>query len=179
MQEETITDRKTFPRLFGNSRPRRLVKFYELLWWKVYGTRYIATSFPAIATRLKTMDELSEMQIAALMMTHFEWRGAGGDDDFTHKRLMNAMFPIMWVPNNVNQYATYLTNVEKVDFWNEEAVYEYVRHALCDVGDGTYAESGKSLYENALNAKVLDYEQAMAPLPGSSRRRAPKGEILW
>lgn len=146
----SFPEQTNLPEFFGKGRLKRIVGFYSLLWWEHYGTRYRVTNWPAIGKHMKALEHLTEKQIAALMIVHFDWYGATGDDDFAHKRLESSMFPIMWLPNNENQYATFITNSVGVDFDDQDAVSEYVRRYVLVGGDGE-----DSLFARALQAGVL------------------------
>lgn len=127
---DPIEKKETLPSLFGSSSLQRIVMIYSLLWFEVYGTKYRA-NFGAIGKNLKPLfDSLSEWQIAALIVIHFNWYGASGDDEYTFKRLESAMHPILWIPSHVNEYGTYLTNVLHVNFEDHEAVKKYVKEKL-------------------------------------------------
>lgn len=121
------------PPIFGKDRLKRIIAVYSLLWFSSYGTKYQA-NFGAVGKNFKPLlDSLSEWQIAALMIIHFNWHGASGDDDFAFKKLEEAMHPILWIPSRLNEYGTYLTNVLKVDFFqNPDQIKEYVKTELRD-----------------------------------------------
>lgn len=125
--DESAAVEDSLPPLFGRDRLKRIVTVYSLLWFFSYKTLYRA-NFGAIGRTFKPLlNSLTEWQIAALMIMHFNWHGADGRDEFVFKRLESAMHPILWIPAKVNEYGTYLTNVAGVDFEDKEKVRAYVR----------------------------------------------------
>lgn len=124
------SEQNPLPHYFGKTSLQRIVSAYCILWYANYETEY-APDFGMIGKLYKPMlEKYSEIQIASLFIVHFNWHGANGDDDFTFKRLESHMFPIAWVPKNVNEYGTYLKNVVEVDFESPEAIRAYVKENL-------------------------------------------------
>ena len=129
---ETSEKPNQLPGYFGHSPLQRVVMAYSILWYHLYGTKY-EPNFGMIGKVYKPiLEQLTEMQVAALILIHFNWSGADGTDDFAHRRLVSNMFPINWIPKNVNEYKTYLTNVLGVNFEDQDAVKAYVKESLTD-----------------------------------------------
>lgn len=133
---ETTTDISTdvvkpvqeglLPESMGKTPTSRLVRVYALKYEDLYGVEYKA-NWPALTKLFKPLlESMTEMQIAALIVLHFEWRGASGEDQFTHDRLAERCFPLEWVPKAVNQYLPYLQNALEVPFTDEAKVKKYV-----------------------------------------------------
>lgn len=126
-KELPITDRN-LPLAFGKMPLHRLVYIYSVLWNDLYGTSFKVTNWPLLAKLYKPLiEQYTEFQIASLMILHFEWAGATGNDEFTHKRLAESFFPIEWIPKSINQYSTYLTNTLNVNFEDKAKVAKFVK----------------------------------------------------
>lgn len=118
------------PETLGNTNIKRIVNFYSKIFRKKYGFSP-RVSYPKIGALYKPiLQDMSEYQIALLILIHFEWKGTTGDDDFVHKRLSQNCFPLEWLPRNINPYVAYITNSLNIDFNNEEAVKEIVNEQL-------------------------------------------------
>lgn len=124
-QKEEESAYSKLPDTLGSSRMKRILRVYSKLWKKEFNVDY-AVNFGRFGKALKNFDSLTEPQVTALIITHFTWYGMDGKDDFAHKRLFNAAFPFEWLPASENQYIAYLTNVEKVDWNDDKAVYSWV-----------------------------------------------------
>lgn len=116
----------TLPDFLGKTPTARLVTVYGVLYKDLTGFTYQA-NWPALTKLFKPLlESLSEWQIAAMIALHFNWYGANGDDEFAHKRLASASFPLEWVPNSVNQYRPYIQNHLHVPFDDHESVKKHV-----------------------------------------------------
>lgn len=105
----------------------RLVSVYGAKYHDRYQTAYHAQFWAKYGMLYKPLlANFTEYQISALILLHFDWKGATGTDDFTHKRLVDANFPLEWVPRNVNAYKTYIINVLGVDFDKPAEIKKYV-----------------------------------------------------
>ena len=114
------------PDFLGKTPTARLVTVYGLLYKDLTGFTYQA-NWPALTKLFKPLlESMSEWQIAAMIALHFNWYGANGDDEFAHKRLASASFPLEWVPNSVNQYRPYIQNHLHVPFDDHESVKKHV-----------------------------------------------------
>jgi hypothetical protein len=115
------------PQSLGKLPIHRLVGLYNILWKAKYGTDNVRSNWGQLGKLYKPLlSSLNEWQIASLLCLHFEWHGASGEDDFTHRRLSEKFFPMEWIPKAVNEYSTYLTNVLKVPFDDKASVKEWV-----------------------------------------------------
>lgn len=117
---------KCFPVQWGNSSLKRIIRFYSLAWNNLYGTNY-SPNYPKLGKILKPLlADYSEMQIASFVINYFEWHGASGGDEFSHKRLAENCFPLEWLPQYANQILAYLVNELRVDMEKPEEVRKYV-----------------------------------------------------
>lgn len=87
-----------------------LIFFYKKVWKQVYGFEPII-NYGMVGKLFKPVFEnFSPEQIRAMIVLHFNWRGANGDSDFVYKRLQERCFPIEWIPKAVNEYMAFLIN---------------------------------------------------------------------
>ena len=73
------------------------------------------------------MERYTEYQIASLIVQHFNWYGAGGDDKFTYDKIMKAGFQLTWIPNSANIYEAYIRNSLGINFDDPHEVEAYVK----------------------------------------------------
>lgn len=117
--------------MLGNSNIRRVVNFYTIKFRSVYGFEPKILNWGKTARLLsKLLNFYTEVQLASLVMVHFEWRGADGMDEFVFKKLSNACFPLDWLSQYANSYEAYLRNVIKLEFDNQEKVFDFVEKEL-------------------------------------------------
>lgn len=115
------------PNKFGKNYIDRIIFVYRTLWGAKFNTPYQITSFGKIGKMIKTLvSNNTEYQVALLLLTHFNWRGATGTDDKEYMFLSSKGFPLELLPNKINIYIAYLTNVIGLDYNNEDSVKEYV-----------------------------------------------------
>jgi hypothetical protein len=118
---------KNLPSWMGNAPLKRLVKVYSMIWEDMYGFAPTLSNWGQLGKQFKPLlTKYTEYQIASMIALHFEWKGADGNDDFTHKRLSNKCFPLEWVPKAVNEYQAYLINSLGLAFDQPEKVKAYV-----------------------------------------------------
>jgi hypothetical protein len=111
----------------GATPNKRVYQFYSTLFKSKYGFFPKVGNWAVLGKTIKTLlNEYSEYQIALLLLIHFDWHGATGGDDFAHKRLQEACFPLTWLPNNANTYEAFIRNTHRIAF----EVPEEVRHAV-------------------------------------------------
>lgn len=114
---------KTLPLSLGKTALVRIVTFYSRVYKHKYGF-FPRVSYPRLGGIYKTLlTQLSEPQIALMIMLHFEWRGAEGNDEFVYNNLSRNTFPMEWLPRNSNSYEAYIRNALNIDFDNEEEVF--------------------------------------------------------
>lgn len=83
---------------------------------------------------LKTlMESKTELQIAALLITYFNWYGMTGSDQFEHDKLLKATFNPFWFFSSVTSYEIYLRNVFGLEFDIESAVRTFVAKSLLEM----------------------------------------------
>lgn len=118
---------KHLPLWMGNSALKRIIKIHSMIWTDLYGFPPTYMNWGMIGKLYKPLlSSYSEYQIASLIILHFDWKGADGSDEFTHKRLANKCFPIEWVPKAVNEYQAYLKNSLGLKFDEPTAVRSHV-----------------------------------------------------
>ncbi|NHZ85806.1 MAG: hypothetical protein GWP19_07985 [Planctomycetia bacterium] len=109
----------------------RIVAFYTLLWKEIYGTPYMVDNWGKLGKNFKSiLENYTEYQIAAFIITHFNWHSLSGDNNFTYEKLRDAGFPLDWIPYNINQYTAYLQNTVGIDMQNNEEVKKYVNEYI-------------------------------------------------
>ena len=115
----------------GKASTQRLHNFYSLVFSHFFGFVPKTASYAKDASILKRLLKVySEAQVAMLILLHFEWRGANGNEDFVFKRLSNAGFPISWISPNANAYVAYFKNVLNIDFDDQETILKMVKEKI-------------------------------------------------
>lgn len=106
----------------------RLCTVYALMWLDTFGTKY-TIDYGLFTKALQPLLKigLTEWQVAALIVCHFQWHGTTGQDDYAQKNLENNGYPVFWIKTKMNEYSTYMTNVLAVNFEDNDAVREFVR----------------------------------------------------
>lgn len=121
-----INDNNKLPESMGKTPLVRIVTFYSRVFKHRYGFSP-RVSYPKVGGVFKTlMSELSEQQIALMILLHFEWRGADGSDEYLYKKFSNASFPIEWIPRNSNSYEAYIRNVLHINFDDDNEVFNSI-----------------------------------------------------
>jgi len=119
------------PETLGNTPTDRILKVYSLVWKDKYGFSPEILNFPKYAKMFKPLiARLGEYQLASLILLHFEWRGANGDDNFIYRQLENHCFPLEWVIKSMNAYKAFYINNLRIDIGNESVVKLLVDNAL-------------------------------------------------
>lgn len=104
----------------------RLCTFYSMIYKSKFGFNPVIR-YPMIGKLLKPLlEQLSEYQLALIILVFMHWRGANDDSDFERKRLENAGFPLQWMPSGVNAYRAFATNYLGIKFEDENEVKDYV-----------------------------------------------------
>lgn len=80
------------------------------------------------------METHSELQIAAMLIIFFNWRGMDDGDDFAEQKLIDAAHNFQWFFSTINTYEIYLRNVYNLEFNDEEKVKEFVDKSLSTLG---------------------------------------------
>ena len=119
-----MDNQKQLPKTMGNSWLLRLIKLYNILYWK----KYAVTHRPSIATvgsRFKPVyEEHGEMILALCIILHFEWKGANDTDMKQHQNLADNNFPLLWVPSQMSKYVPFLRDFAGVDLISDKEVYD-------------------------------------------------------
>lgn len=107
---------------YGSTPIKRIVAFYSNQFNNRYGFRP-RVNYGQIGGLFKPLLEtLSEYQIALMILVHFEWKGATGDNEFVHKTLEGACFPLEWLPRGSNAYEAFIRNNLSIKFDDPEEV---------------------------------------------------------
>ncbi len=116
----------SLPEPMGKNYQKRIFYFYSLVWNKMYGT-YPTADYARLGKTLKSLhDNFSEYQVAMLILKHFDWYGASGDDSYANQRLSSACFPISWIPASADAYKAVIINSDGIQFDSEEACKEVI-----------------------------------------------------
>ena len=110
----------------GLTRIQRVTSIYKDLYRNKYGcepTLRMAQVGGCIDTLAK---KYTEVQIAALLIVFFEWKGMDGSTDFEQNKLVGVAHPFGWFYGSVNQYEVYLRNVHGLKFDDEGEVIKFV-----------------------------------------------------
>jgi len=119
------------PDRYGKTPLSRLKTCYEKLYMDEFSVKPRVFLNGRDGGVLKSLlKEYSEVQVAAIMITHFNWYGADGKNDWDHVKLEKAAFPITWISPNLNPYINYINGSYQVDFLNAELVLKFVRDYL-------------------------------------------------
>lgn len=118
------------PSFLGKNYQRRIFNFYSLVWKGIYGVEP-TPDYARLGRTLKSLHgKFSEYQIAMLILTHFNWKGASGRDEFAYKRLSEACFPLDWIPKAVDAYRAFIINTDGIAFESEDACKRVVDRYL-------------------------------------------------
>lgn len=118
------------PDSLGKTYIARLLYVYNRLFRDKYG--FAATlDMGRFGKSMKSLVQTkNEVQIAAMMIIFFNWRGMNGGDEFVHKKLIDNTFSPQWFASTINQYEAYLRNVFNLNLDNEVETMEFVRENL-------------------------------------------------
>ena len=72
----------------------------------------------------------TELQVAALLIVFFNWKGMDGNDSFAYQKLLNANHNPQWFFSTVNTYESYLRNVFGLEMDDEDKVKSFVAQNL-------------------------------------------------
>lgn len=114
----------------GATRIQRVVSVYKDLFRNIYKVEPTLRMIPVGASIDKLAEKFTELQISALLITFFNWKGISGDSDFEQKKLLQAVYAFGWFYTGVTQYEVYLRNVFGLKFDNEDDVREFVAKNL-------------------------------------------------
>lgn len=114
------------PYIRGNTYIKRVLSIYTDLFRHTYGF-HPQLPIGRFGKSLKVlMQNKTELQVAAMLITFFNWQGMDGNDSGERDRLLKVTHNMGWFFSSVNKYQAYLQNVFGLDFENEEAVREFV-----------------------------------------------------
>lgn len=97
----------------GKTPSERIYKIYNILHKEHFGVTYKASNWVMFAKTVNTLISKvgSEYYLAMLLIIHFNWFGANGNDQNEHKYLENRFFSIYLVSKNISAYGAYSQNV--------------------------------------------------------------------
>jgi hypothetical protein len=72
----------------------------------------------------------TEIQVAALLITFFNWHGMSGNDSSEQEKLLKAAFNVNWFFSTVTQYEAYLRNVMQLNLDNEKDTLGFVAKTM-------------------------------------------------
>ncbi len=130
-KEKNISNISELPSNMGKTPLSRLKTFYSALYvdeFKVEPRVFLNGKDGGVLKSL--LKDFSEVQVAALMIAHFNWYGPDGSQEWEHQKLVNAAFPITWITPNVNKYALLITSLHKTDFGEAKSVFQYDKKYL-------------------------------------------------
>lgn len=78
----------------------------------------------------KLMKTHTELQISALLIVFFEWKGMDGNSFFESQKLLNANHNPQWFFSTINTYEAYLRNVFGLNMDNEDDVRKFVANYM-------------------------------------------------
>ncbi len=114
----------------GNTRIRRVTSIYEDLFKYKYNVAPSLKMAVVGACIDKLSERYTELQIAAMMITFFNWKGLRGDSDFESNKLELAVYPFGWFYAGITQYEIYLRNVFGLKFDDENDVRTFVGKSM-------------------------------------------------
>ena len=130
LQKEKKEAIMQLPETFGKTYITRLLSTYKRLFNDKFGFQP-TVDMPRFGKACKSLCEAHhELQIASMMVIYFQWCGMAGNDEFTHKKLLDNAFNFQWFSSTINQYEAYLRNVMKVDMDNESSLISFLRENL-------------------------------------------------
>lgn len=117
----------------GKTYITRVLSVYNDLFRNIYGVSptFEVSRYSKQIKGLATTK--SELQIAALLVTFFDWNGITGSDAFEWEKLVKATFPLGWFFSSVTSYEVYLRNVFGLEFDKEYKVREFVAKSLLEL----------------------------------------------
>lgn len=111
----------------------RILSIYKDLFRQKYGFTPTLSlgKFGIMVKRLSKTH--TELQISALMIVFFNWKGVTGNDNFEEQKLLNVTHNSSWFFNSIDKYKAYLINVFGLDFNNEEVVRKFVSDYMLSI----------------------------------------------
>lgn|SRR3990167_5721983 len=126
MKKETKILPGQLPLIRGTTYIIRVLSIYTDLFRHKYGF-YPQLPMGRFGKALKVLiNTHTELQIAALLITFFNWQGMDGNDEFEKNNLLKVTHNIFWFFNSTNKYQAYLQNVFGLDLNDEDKVREFV-----------------------------------------------------
>lgn len=110
----------------GNTRIQRVTSIYKDLYRYKYGCEPVLRMIQVGGCIDTLAKKYTEIQISAMLIVFFEWRGMDGSSDFDQNKLTNVAHPFGWFYGSVNQYEVYLRNVHGLKFDDENEVRKFV-----------------------------------------------------
>ena len=114
------------PIVRGNTYIKRVLSIYTDLFRHKYGF-YPQLPIGRFGKSLKVLIRThTELQIAAMLITFFNWQGMDGGDAFERDKLLKVTHNMGWFFNSVNKYEAFLRNVYFLKMDDEEEVKKFV-----------------------------------------------------
>jgi len=122
--ESPSPDKLTLPTNRGNTPVKRLITIYRDLYINKYGKTDSLSSLHGQLNIIfgSIIKDLSEIQIAALLIIFFNWNGITGNDEYAKQKLAKAMYPIGYFKTGLPNYETYARNVLNMPFDDDKAL---------------------------------------------------------
>lgn len=114
------------PESRGNTYIARVVSIYTDLFRDKYGFHPQIVYGRFGKSLKKLMENHTELQVAALLIVFFNWRGITGDDRYEEQRVIASNHNPQWFFSTVNTYESYLRNVFGLEFDDESKVKSFV-----------------------------------------------------
>lgn len=111
----------------------RVLSVYRDLYRDLYGCDP-TVNIGRFGKSLKSLVETkNELQIAALLITFFNWRGISDESDFDRQKLIASAHNPQWFFSTINQYEIYLRNVRNLEFDDNDKILEFVAKNLLSI----------------------------------------------
>ncbi len=130
VKEPTVLTTGKLPETRGKTYILRVLSIYRDLYRNKYGCEpevNIGRFGKALKNLLTTKTEL---QVSAMLVAFFNWRGMDGASDFEQNKLTAAAHNFSWFFSTVNVYEVYLRNVFGLALDDELKVREFVATSM-------------------------------------------------
>lgn len=132
---DTNSNQGQLPINRGETRIQRVTSIYRDLFKNKYGI-YPKLRMAVVGACIDNLaKDYTELQISALLIVFFDWKGMAGDSNFDYQRLLDNTHPFGWFYAGVNKYEVYLRNVFGLNFDDEESVREFVGNNMLAINN--------------------------------------------
>ncbi len=109
---DTVDPLVCLPEAFGKTPIIRLMKVYNALWLVKFNSPRVSDDYPRLGKAFKKLLEtFTEIQIAILMDTYFDWMGVTGDNQKDNDFLAGNGFSVELLAKRVDILIAYVKNV--------------------------------------------------------------------